>query len=255
MTVYRDEFEVRYKDDASPVTQADLASQRVLLRALEACTPGLPVVSEEAAAAPYETRRHWPRHWLVDPLDGTRDFVARSDQFSINVALISAGRPVLGVVHAPVSDVTYSGGDGLDAERRNADGPGAPIRVAAPAIDESLVLLTSRRHHDAATSDAIERLRRTRRVELRRYGSALKVCLIAEGNAHLYPRFGPTWAWDTAAAQAVLEAAGGVVCRAGGREPLLYGGRELRNPPFYAACSADLGDALGPASGAVSPSA
>jgi 3'(2'), 5'-bisphosphate nucleotidase len=234
MAVYRGDFEVRYKDDASPLTEADLAAQRLLQGALSSLTPAVPIVSEEAAAVPFDTRRSWPLHWLVDPLDGTRDFVARSDQFSVNVALVHQGRAVLGVVHAPVTGLTYSGGDGLRAERRAGDGPPEPIAVRPPTADE-LVVLTSNRHHDEATSRFLTQLRRTHRVTLRRHGSALKACLIAEGSAHLYPRLGPTWEWDTAASQAVLEAAGGVLRRAGGAAALRYGTRDLRNPPFYAA--------------------
>ena len=234
MAVYRGDFEVRYKGDASPLTEADLTAQRLLQGALASLTPTVPIVSEEAVAVPYETRRSWPMHWLVDPLDGTRDFVARSDQFSVNVALVRDGRPVLGVVHAPVSDLTYSGGDGLRAERRRGDGPAEPIAVRPPAADE-LVVLTSNRHHDVDTERYLTRLRQTHIVTLRRHGSALKACLIAEGAAHLYPRLGPTWEWDTAASQAVLEAAGGVLRRAGGVAALRYGTRDLRNPPFYAA--------------------
>lgn len=234
LEVYRSDFEVRTKDDASPVTDADLASQRVLRRALGALAPDVPIVSEEATEAPYEVRRSWPLHWLVDPLDGTREFVARSDQFSVNVALIRAGRPVLGVVHAPVSDLSYSGGVGIRAERRVGDGAAEAIAVRPPRDDE-LVVLTSRRHHDDATARYLARLERSHRVRLERFGSALKACIIAEGRAHLYPRLAATWEWDTGASQAVLEAAGGVLCEAGGATALRYGKRDLRNPPFYAA--------------------
>jgi len=234
MDVYRDTFEVQYKDDASPLTQADLAAHRVIRHALRALTPDVPVLSEEQAHAPYETRRSWPLHWLVDPLDGTRDFVARSDEFSVNIALLQGERPLLGVIHAPVDDVTYSGGVGIEARRSHGAGSGERIAVAVPQADE-LVVMTSRRHRDDGTSRFIAELRERYAVEVRQRGSALKACAIAEGSAHLYVRMGPTWEWDTAASQALLEAAGGVLCQAGSAAPLRYNKADLRNPPFYAA--------------------
>lgn len=238
LDVYRSAFEVRYKDDASPLTQADLAAHRTIRRALAALTPEVPVVSEEQAVAPFEHRRRWPLHWLVDPLDGTRDFVDRTDEFSVNVALVQGGTPLLGVVHAPVGDVTYAGGVGVEARRSQGGGAGERIRVAAPPGDE-LVVLTSRRHHDEATERFVASLHQRHDVRVIRRGSALKVCAIAEGIAHLYPRFGPTWEWDTAASQALLEAAGGVLRAVGGGAALRYGKADLRNPPFYAAYGAD----------------
>lgn len=238
LEVYEGDFDVLDKDDGSPLTAADLAANRLLLAGLGALTPDVPIVSEEQAQTPFETRRSWPRHWLVDPLDGTREFVARSDDFSVNVALVEGGAPRLGVVHVPVGDVSYAGGVGLGAWRRRGDGAAEPIGVRAPADDELLVL-TSRRHVDARTRAFLERLRERHRVRVEERGSALKACLVAAGEAHLYPRMGPSWEWDTAASQAVLEAAGGVLRAAGGREPLRYGTRDLRNPAFYAAYGDD----------------
>jgi len=238
LEVYEGGFEVHDKDDGSPLTAADLAANRVLMDGLRALTPEVPIVSEEQAHAPFETRRRWPRHWLIDPLDGTREFVARSDDFSVNVALVAGGVPLVGVVHVPVGDVSYAGGAGLGAWRSRGDGASEPIGVRRPDGDE-LVVLTSRRHFDAHTRAFLERLGERHRVRVEQRGSALKACLIAAGEAHLYPRMGPSWEWDTAASQAVLEAAGGVLCAAGGREPLRYGKRDLLNPPFYAAYGAD----------------
>ena len=238
MAIYRTDFDVHYKDDASPLTKADLAANRVLAAGLRALTPELPIVSEEQAHEPFETRRAWPRHWLVDPLDGTREFVARSGEFSVNIALIEAGKPRLGVVHAPEADVTYAGGAGLGAWRSVGNGPRTPIGVRRPEGDE-LVVLTSRTHRDARTSAFLAALATRHHLRVERRGSALKACLVAAGEAHLYPRLGPTWEWDTAASQAVLEAAGGVLCEVGGHAPLRYGKRDLLNPAFYAAYGSD----------------
>jgi 3'(2'), 5'-bisphosphate nucleotidase len=238
MAVYRTDFTVEHKDDHSPVTKADIAAHRVIEAGLRALTPEWPFVSEEQVHAPYRVRSTWPRHWLVDPLDGTREFVARSGEFSVNIALVEAGRPSLGVVHAPVADVTYAGGVGLGAWRSVGDGPRAPIAVRPPDGDE-LVVLTSRTHGDPRTDGFLAELGARHRVRVERRGSALKACLVAAGEAHLYPRMGPTWEWDTAASQAVLEAAGGVLCAVGGEAPLRYGKRDLLNPAFYAAYGRD----------------
>jgi 3'(2'), 5'-bisphosphate nucleotidase len=238
MAVYRTDFDVRYKDDASPLTTADLAANRVIADGLRALTPELPLVSEEQAHAPFEVRRGWSRHWLVDPLDGTREFVARSGEFSVNIALVEAGRPRLGVVHAPVTDVTYAGGTGLGAWRSQGGGAPAPIAVRRPEGDE-LVVLTSRTHRDASTAAFLAELATRHRLRVEQRGSALKACLVAAGEAHLYPRMGRTWEWDTAASQAVLEAAGGVLCEVGGTAALRYGKRDLLNPAFYAAYGSD----------------
>lgn len=234
LEVYRQDFAVITKDDASPLTQADLAAHRLLVPALRALTPGLPIVSEEQAQEPYATRRRWLRHWLVDPLDGTREFVERSDDFTVNVALVHAGRALLGVVHVPVGDVTYAGVVGHGARRQQGDAHAEAIGVRPPVGDE-LVVLASRSHLEARTRAFLDGLAERHRVTLRQRGSALKICLIAEGSAHLYPRLGPTMEWDTAAAHAVLSAAGGVLCEVGGQAPLRYGKADLRNPSFYAA--------------------
>ncbi|TVR93027.1 MAG: 3'(2'),5'-bisphosphate nucleotidase [Trueperaceae bacterium] len=238
MEIYRTDFDVRFKDDTSPLTKADLAAHRVIADGLRALTPELPLVSEEQVHAPFDTRRAWPRHWLVDPLDGTREFVARSGEFSVNIALVEAGRPHLGVVHAPVTDVTYAGGTGLGAWRSLGDGSAEPIGVRRPEGAE-LVVLTSRTHRDERTEAFLAELAKRHRLDVQQRGSALKACLIAAGEAHLYPRMGRTWEWDTAASQAVLEAAGGVLCEVGGAVALRYGKRDLLNPAFYAAYGSD----------------
>lgn len=244
LEVYATDFAVTKKADASPVTAADLASQAVILAGLDELTPGVPVIAEEAAAPSFEERRSWRRFWLVDPLDGTKEFVKRNGEFSVNIALVEAGVPVLGVVHAPVAGVTYVGvaahaDQPASAWRFDAEGGGHPIHVRPPVEGEAVRVMVSRSHSNAATDEYIDRLRRRHgKVETMACGSALKSCLVADGTAHFYPRLGPTMWWDTAAAQAVLEAAGGEMLAVGG-EPLRYAGDVLSNPGFVAESGVD----------------
>ena len=220
---------VLHKHDGSPVTAADAASNALILSGLRHIAPAIPVVSEEAAR-PSEGGNMF---WLVDPLDGTREFIAGRDEWTVNIALIAAGRPVLGVVAAPARGVTFEGaGPGTAATR---DGAGArPIRVRAPSAD-GLVVVRSRSHGDQA---ATERFLQGRRV-LRQLdaGSSLKFCLVAAGEADLYPRLGTTMEWDVAAGHAVLEAAGGTVRTIDGAA-LTYDKPGFRNPHFVA-CGAE----------------
>ncbi|HYL00837.1 MAG TPA: 3'(2'),5'-bisphosphate nucleotidase CysQ [Steroidobacteraceae bacterium] len=218
------------KDDDSPLTAADLRSHRLIVDALAALTPGVPVLSEEAARPPWAERCRWPRHWLVDPLDGTREFLARNGEFTVNIALIEAHVPVLGVVHVPVSDTTYRGVAGEGAWRQVAGAPLQALQVAARAADPVRVV-GSRSHRGDSLAGFLARLGAH---ELKAVGSSLKFCLIAEGAADVYPRLGPTSEWDTAAAHAVLAAAGGVVVGLDGR-PLRYNEREGLLNPFFVA--------------------
>ena len=238
LDVYGEDFEVEFKEDDSPLTQADLASNRVILARLEALAPDVPVLSEESANVAWETRRDWRRFWLVDPLDGTKEFVKRNGEFTVNIALIEGGRPVLGVVHAPVLDVTYSAAAGEGAFRRQAGAAEQPIRVAR--WGRRLVVVASRSHANEATDRYLDRLRSDHEVEVVSKGSSLKICLVAEGAAHVYPRTGPTSEWDTAAAQAVLEQAGGVMLQADTGQPIVYNKENVLNPHFVAACRSDV---------------
>jgi 3'(2'), 5'-bisphosphate nucleotidase len=228
LSVYGQQFEITNKPDQSPLTQADLRSHAILVAGLERLTPELPVLSEEASEISFEKRRRWSRFWLVDPLDGTREFVSRNGEFTVNIALVDAHEPVLGVVHVPASDTTYTGARGLGAFRYNGRATPEPIRVRRPAA-VPLRVVGSRSHRDSKTDEHLQRLAP---YELVAVGSSLKFCLVAEGSADLYPRFGPTSEWDTAAAQAVVEAAGGSVIGTDGA-PLRYNTRaELLNPSF-----------------------
>ena len=229
MAVYARDFEVEFKGDDSPLTQADMASHHVIVDGLRALAPDIPVLSEEDAGIAWETRRGWGRHWLVDPLDGTREFVKKNGEFTVNIALVEDGRPVLGVVYAPVFDYLLHAARGEGAWLRQGDQDIA-LQTRRPAT-APLRVAASRSHLDERTAAALERMGDTERHGL---GSSLKFCRIAEGRIDVSPRFGPTSEWDTAAAQCVLEEAGGVVLRLDGA-PLDYGLKEnILNPYFIA---------------------
>ncbi len=221
--------EAVYKSDGSPVTRADLAAHRALVVGLAALTPGIPVVSEEDADS-HSRRRSRGRYWLVDPLDGTREFLARNGEFTVNIALVEDGQPTLGVVSAPALDEVFWGARGLGAYRQRGASIDS-IHVASAPVARAWRVMASRSHMDDDTRAFLCRLTS---YELLQTGSSLKFCRIAEGRADVYPRLGPTCEWDTAAAQAILEAAGGVVLQLDGT-PLQYGKTDVLNPGFVAA--------------------
>ena len=235
LQVYSSDFEVQSKDDESPLTQADLASHHCIVAGLEKLTPGMPVISEESGLPDFEERSRWSRYWLIDPLDGTKEFVNRNGEFTVNIALIDNHRPVFGVVHVPVQNKTYIGCEGYGAERRDADGQAQSIRVATSSA--SPVRVVGSRSHRGASLDAyLENLGESDMVPM---GSSLKFCVIAEGGADLYPRLGPTSEWDTAAAQAVIEQAGGRVVTLDGK-PMKYNTKsDMLNPFFFVIGAAD----------------
>src|SRR5690606_23118369 len=232
--------EVSRKADDSPLTAADLAAHRVIAAGLRELDPALPVLSEEAAVRPWEERRNWRRYWLVDPLDGTKEFIRRTGEFTVNIALIEEGVPVLGVVYAPVTGLCYAGGAGLGATRAEGEGPARPISTGALDTGRPLRVVASRRHgSDALKSWLDAASARFPGVDLLNMGSSLKICLVAEGRADVYPRLAPTSEWDTAAAQAVLEAAGGGLLDES-LPPYRYNRKaDILNPPFFAVGDAD----------------
>jgi 3'(2'), 5'-bisphosphate nucleotidase len=235
LAVYARDFGVEAKADRSPLTEADLASHRVLVAGLGALAPGIPVLSEESPASEVAGRRRWRRLWLIDPLDGTREFVKKNGEFCVCIALVEDGVPVLGVVHAPVGDTGWSAlaGEGVwkhGPEGREQRLAPRPASVTPPTL-AGLRVAASRSHLDVRTAALLERLPGAERVAL---GSALKFGLLAEGRLDLYPRFGPTSEWDTAAGQCLVEAMGGAVLDLEGR-PLRYNQRDtLINGDFLA---------------------
>lgn len=230
MEVYASSHDVEYKSDESPLTRADRAAHEILAARLGRISPSIPVLSEESETChDRAVRGAWMQLWLVDPLDGTKEFIGRNGEFTVNVALVRDHRPVLGVVAAPALGLTYYATEGGGAFRRKDGGPAEPIRVR-PAADP-LVVVGSRSHRGDSLDAVLARLGAH---ELRPMGSALKICLVAEGSADFYPRLGLTSEWDTAAAQAVLETAGGALTRLDG-SPLRYNERDtLLNPHFMA---------------------
>lgn len=235
LEVYASSFTVAEKDDRSPLTEADLRSERLILAGLRRLTPEIPVLSEESGQIPYATRAAWDRLWVVDPLDGTKEFVQRNGEFTVNIALVQDHRPVLGVVHAPALGRDYYACEGIGAFRTDAAATGRTIRVARRG--SGALRVVGSRSHRGHSLDAF--LARCGAHELVEVGSSLKMCLVAEGMADVYPRLGPTCEWDTAAGQCIVEQAGGHVLRLDGR-PLAYNeGVEVVNPHFVAYADPD----------------
>jgi len=226
LEIRRRGFDVRQKQDRSPVTVADEAAEAIIAAGLRSATPDIPVIAEEEIAAGH-IAMPTAEFWLVDPLDGTREFTAGSDEFTVNIGLVRNGRAVLGVVGVPAEDEMFSGIVGAGAWKRTAAGQsGISVRQPPP---EGATVLASRHHGDTTRLDAF--LQRHRIARTMNFGSSLKFCRLAEGVADLYPRFGRTMEWDTCAAHAVLEAAGGAVCTLDGA-PLRYGKPGWENPHF-----------------------
>lgn len=239
LTVYDSDFSVQTKDDNSPLTKADLASHRCIVEGLRKLTPDWPILSEESADIDWDTRREWQRYWLVDPLDGTKEFIKRNGEFTVNIALIDQHRSVLSVVLAPVLKTVWFAADTFGARRaeladlqqpvNTLDQLGAGVIQTRRPAPGKPVVVASRSHVNEALQQYLDQLPEHERLAC---GSSLKFCRVAEGSADLYPRLGPTSEWDTAAAQCVVEQAGGQVLVAGG-EPLAYNRKEsILNPEF-----------------------
>lgn len=230
-----DDVEVSAKSDDSPLTEADLAAHHHILEELKKLDAYTPVLSEESEQPTYEERKQWQQYWLVDPLDGTKEFINRNGEFTVNIALIENHEPVLGVVHVPVKGQTYCGARGLGASKIE-NGTSQTIKTRTMAERNGpLVVVASRRHGTEQLQKMLENVEKNiGNHELTNMGSSLKFCLLAEGKADIYPRLAPTCEWDTGAAQAVLQAAGGDVFDPN-FEPFRYNCKEdLLNPHFYA---------------------
>ena len=229
LKIYETDFEVAAKQDTSPLTAADLASHEAIVAGLQALTPDLPVLSEESVGIPFAERSKWPRYWLVDPLDGTKEFIKKNGEFTVNIALIEGHRVVLGVVHVPVTGTSYFAAKGVGAFKQDPGGERVQLKTR-PANPKHFVVSGSRSHGDDTLQAFVASL--PGEVEFIAKGSSLKLCMVAEGVADIYPRFGLTSEWDTAAAQCVVEQAGGsVVTRQ--FQPLSYNAKDdILNPHF-----------------------
>jgi 3'(2'), 5'-bisphosphate nucleotidase len=233
MEVYGTDFEVNRKEDKSPLTLADMRAHRIIADSLRARYPDIPVLSEEGKEVPFEVRRNWDRFWLVDPLDGTKEFVKRNGEFTVNIALVEDRTPVVGIIHIPVTDRLFVGNvrEGCweisGSERRR-------LEVAqTPALSAPVRIVRSRSHPTPGLDEFLSLIASYRIVNR---GSSIKFCAVAEGEADFYPRFGPTWEWDTAAGQAIVTAAGGVLLDLSGK-PFVYNKQNLLNGPFIVSSS------------------
>ena len=229
LAVYGTNFSVAQKNDQSPLTAADMTAHNTICTGLARLTPDIPVLSEESSAIPFAERRRWTQYWLVDPLDGTREFIKRNGEFTVNIALIDHNEPVLGVIHIPVSGIGYFAVRGKGAYKCIPGNTPQSI-CAKTTTSDKITLAGSRSHGNKMQQAFIQRLGDD--IEVIAIGSSLKFCLVAEGRVDIYPRFGPTSEWDSAAAQCIVEAAGGIVTDTALR-PLRYNTKEsLLNPSF-----------------------
>lgn len=230
MGVYARDFSVQEKEDKSPLTEADAAAHAVIATRLTGLQPVLPILSEEAVGD-FNGMGEDARYWLVDPLDGTKEFIKRNGEFTVNIALIERGRPVLGVVYAPVLNVTYLAAEGVGAFKMGADGVRVPICVATHAQASPWRVVGSRSHAGDTLTQLLQQLGSHELISM---GSSLKLCLVAEGSADVYPRLGLTSLWDTAAAQCVVEQAGGRVIQLTGISLSYADPSAVLNPFFLA---------------------
>ena len=237
MEIYNTEFDIDTKEDKrgseiyrSPITEADKRAHIIIKEGLKELTPDIPVLSEEGREIAYEERKKWESFWLVDPLDGTKDFIKKNGEFTVNIALVEKKVPVFGVVYAPAVDLLFWGSLENGAWKKKAHNPTQAMRVA-DKMDET-VQIASSRSHPSDKMDAF--LAQFNNFKLHPIGSSLKICLVSDGSVHLYPRLGPTMEWDTAAAHAVLKSAGGEMLQFGTDSPLQYNKKELLNPKFIA---------------------
>lgn len=237
LTVYSQDFDVREKADRSPLTTADILSHQTILEGLSKITPGVPILSEESLAYDVEERMSWKTYWLIDPLDGTKEFIERNGEFTVNIALIHKHKPVFGVVYAPALQVTYWGGVDLGAYKIT-EANIQKIRVRSLPINVSDWKIVGSRHHQSdGFRNFLSNYPKARVIPM---GSSLKFCLVAEGVVDLYPRLGPTSEWDTAASQAIVEAAGGQVLRLPDKSPLTYNKKTNLTNPHFLACAENL---------------
>ena len=226
--IYETEYAIEQKDDRSPLTEADMAAHQIIVKGLKALTPTIPILSEESGEIDYATRSHWQQYWLVDPLDGTREFIKRNGEFTVNIALVSGDQVTLGVVLVPVTGVCYYAARHTGAFKIAPDQSAQRIHTRHVQPD-NLAIAGSRSHGSQGFQDFLARIGN---VDIVTIGSSLKSCLVAEGQVDLYPRFGPTSEWDTAAAQCVVEEAGGMVTDMQ-LQPLRYNTKDsLLNPSF-----------------------
>lgn len=227
MKIYQKDFHIEYKEDNSPLTEADLVSNKIICEALIKRYPDIPILSEESSITPYEQRKEWEYYWCIDPIDGTKEFVKKNGEFTVNIALIHKEIPVLGVVYAPVLDAMYSAKKG---EAAFLNGKKLPLK-SNENKKEKLYVVASKSHLSEENKDYIEALD-AKEIEIVSIGSSLKLCMVAEGSADIYPRLSPTMEWDTAAADAIVRESGKMTYQLDTNTPLVYNKENLLNPWF-----------------------
>lgn len=227
LTFYNDEIEVESKSDNSPLTKADMAAHNVIVKALKELNSSIPIISEEGGIANFEERKKWEKYWLVDPLDGTKEFIKKNGEFTVNIALIHNNEPVLGVVYIPAKSIVYYGAHETGSFKIEKNSK-TQLKSVAPNLDNPVTVVSSRSH---GADDLEEQLSKygVKIGEKKVAGSSLKFCLVAEGSADIYPRMGPTMEWDTAAGDAVFRFSGQNSPR---KSPLVYNKKNLKNPGF-----------------------
>lgn len=229
MEIYKQDFSIEYKDDKSPLTEADKRANEIIVRGLNALSIIFPILSEEGKTIPYEERKDWDYFWMVDPLDGTKEFIKKNGEFTVNIALIHKNAPILGVVYAPALGEMYWAVQGKGAFK---DGKKLPLYIN-PDPAKHLKIVASKSHLSVETAQFIEQLSQTTQsIECTSKGSSLKLCMVAEGSADVYPRLAPTMEWDTAAADAIVRESGKMTYRYQSDIPLQYNKSELLNPWF-----------------------
>jgi len=227
MEIYKRDFSIEYKDDKSPLTEADTKANEIICSALTKLYPNIPIMSEENKQTEYEVRKEWEYYWCIDPIDGTKEFIKKNDEFTVNIALIHKNTPVLGVVYAPAIDEMYSAKEGEGAFK---NGQKLPL-TQNDAPEEKLSVVASKSHLSQETQEFIDNLK-TKEIEQVSKGSSLKLCMVAEGVADIYPRLAPTMEWDTAAADAVVREAGKMTYQFEKEKPMVYNKENLLNPWF-----------------------
>ncbi len=227
MEIYNKDFMIEYKDDKSPLTEADKRSNEIICEALKKLYPQIPIMSEENKQTEYEIRKDWEYYWCIDPIDGTKEFIKKNGEFTVNIALIHKNTPVLGVVYAPAIDNMYSA---KKDEGSFLNGQKLPLRINNTP-KEKLFVVASKSHLSKETQEFIDKLD-SKQIEQVSKGSSLKLCMVAEGSADIYPRLAPTMEWDTAAADAVVREAGKMAYQYGSDTPVVYNKEDLLNPWF-----------------------
>ena len=231
--IYQQDFDVDYKKDNSPLTKADIHSNEVIIKNLENLYPDIPILSEENNEIPYKTRKNWEYFWLIDPLDGTKEFVKKNGEFTVNVALIYKNMPVLGIVYAPELNLLYYAQKDRGAFKQEKNKKPQRLPIYNHIHNDVLKVIVSKSHYNQETKEFVDNLKNQyEKIEFINIGSSLKFCLIAEGKADIYPRLAPTMEWDTAAGQAIIVQSGGRVVNFNNKTPLNYNKESLFNPWF-----------------------